>query len=365
MTTIICNIKVAGTTENLVGYVRVNIPSTFSDEDTLYVPVFHDYDLVDGSVTFELEPSDLARVAYKFEIWQLIPDEETIDDLGNPVTIVNADILVKSFSAVVPFSSTPINIKDLAEQSGVRYDAQDASLLTLSRYLYSNDTFWEALVNQVFQNKGAWSPSVFYKRGDVVSYDGSGYQYVATVASQGNLTTDETFWRLLVSRGETGTGTAGNDTIYGASWDGATDAPTRNALYDIIQTLATKNELDTKVAAEDAVLTGNPTATTQATGNRSTRIATTDFVGNELDGIGRVSIGDILIHPTTAAPNKYRVLTNPGEVVSQTTYAELFAQIGTTYNTGSEGAGNFRLPSNGGGVPFGDTRMRWVIYTGV
>lgn len=34
-----------------------------------------------------------------------------------------------------------------------------------------------------------------------------------------------------------------------------------------------------------------------------------------------------------------------GSVVSQATYANLFAAIGTTWDTGGEGAGNFRLPS--------------------
>ena len=34
-----------------------------------------------------------------------------------------------------------------------------------------------------------------------------------------------------------------------------------------------------------------------------------------------------------------------GSVVSQITYSDLFAVLGTTYNTGGEGAGNFRLPN--------------------
>lgn len=46
-----------------------------------------------------------------------------------------------------------------------------------------------------------------------------------------------------------------------------------------------------------------------------------------------------------------------GQIVSQTTYAKLFGVIGTTYNTGAEGAGNFRLP-NMGAVP-----GSWVIKT--
>lgn len=41
-----------------------------------------------------------------------------------------------------------------------------------------------------------------------------------------------------------------------------------------------------------------------------------------------------------------------GSVVSQTTYADLYAIVGATYNTGGEGAGNFRLP---------DTRKRFVL----
>lgn len=52
-----------------------------------------------------------------------------------------------------------------------------------------------------------------------------------------------------------------------------------------------------------------------------------------------------------------------GSVVSQTTYAALFAEIGTAFNTGGEGAGNFRLPDRrdrvgmgaSGTKPLGDT----------
>jgi microcystin-dependent protein len=44
----------------------------------------------------------------------------------------------------------------------------------------------------------------------------------------------------------------------------------------------------------------------------------------------------------TVAPSGY--LPCDGSVVSQTTYAALYAAISTTWNTGGEGAGNFRLP---------------------
>lgn len=42
-----------------------------------------------------------------------------------------------------------------------------------------------------------------------------------------------------------------------------------------------------------------------------------------------------------------------GSAVSQTTYANLFSTIGTTWNTGGEGAGNFRLPDMRRRVPVG------------
>lgn len=42
-----------------------------------------------------------------------------------------------------------------------------------------------------------------------------------------------------------------------------------------------------------------------------------------------------------------------GSVVSQATYAALFAVCGTTYNTGGEGAGNFRLPNLKTRMPVG------------
>lgn len=43
-----------------------------------------------------------------------------------------------------------------------------------------------------------------------------------------------------------------------------------------------------------------------------------------------------------------------GSAVSQTTYADLYSIIGTTFNTGGEGAGNFRLPDLKGRLPIGN-----------
>ncbi|NDB68721.1 MAG: tail fiber protein [Methylocystaceae bacterium] len=52
--------------------------------------------------------------------------------------------------------------------------------------------------------------------------------------------------------------------------------------------------------------------------------------------------GAIMAFAGTSVPSGW--LACQGQAVSQTTYAALYAAIGATWNTGGEGAGNFRLP---------------------
>ena len=78
------------------------------------------------------------------------------------------------------------------------------------------------------------------------------------------------------------------------------------------------------------VLPAAPTTTLQA--------ATKGYV----DGLTGAPAGIIMAFAGSTAPTGF--LACDGSVVSQTTYATLYAAIGSTWNTGSEGAGNFRLP---------------------
>lgn len=73
------------------------------------------------------------------------------------------------------------------------------------------------------------------------------------------------------------------------------------------------------------------------------------------DPVTQIKVGQTLLWHTDTLPTGY--LWANGEVASQTTYAALFAIIGTTYNTGGEGAGNFRLPDLCGRSPFGSDDM--------
>lgn len=71
--------------------------------------------------------------------------------------------------------------------------------------------------------------------------------------------------------------------------------------------------------------------------------------------LAALPIGVEMDWPGTSAPSLW--LLEYGQVVSQTTYPELFTVLGTTYNTGGEGAGNFRLPDARGVVYAGKTNM--------
>lgn len=62
-------------------------------------------------------------------------------------------------------------------------------------------------------------------------------------------------------------------------------------------------------------------------------------------------VGSIQPYGGGAAPASWLVCD--GSVLSQTTYASLFASIGSAFNIGGEGAGNFRMPDYRGRTPLG------------
>lgn len=67
--------------------------------------------------------------------------------------------------------------------------------------------------------------------------------------------------------------------------------------------------------------------------------------------VAAVPAGVLFATARAAAPAGY--LLCDGAVVSRTTYAALFAAIGTAYNTGGEAGTDFRLPDLRGRVPVG------------
>ena len=74
-----------------------------------------------------------------------------------------------------------------------------------------------------------------------------------------------------------------------------------------------------------------------------------DFDGANLTGIQGTQTGSIIPWPKDTAPTGF--LLCDGSAVSQATYADLYAVIGTTY--GDPGGGNFNLPDLQGKMPQG------------
>ena len=92
---------------------------------------------------------------------------------------------------------------------------------------------------------------------------------------------------------------------------------------------------------------GIPTAPTAAAGTNTTQLATTAFVTQNA-----VLTGALLMWPTGTAPSGYLLCT--GTAVSRTTYAALFAVIGTTFGAG-DGSTTFNLPNYTNRMPYGTT----------
>lgn len=101
-------------------------------------------------------------------------------------------------------------------------------------------------------------------------------------------------------------------------------------------------------------LGSSATATTPDTSDDDTSVATTEFVNNKIDTLTFVPAGAVLPYAGTSAPTGY--LFCFGQNVSRTTYADLFAALGTTYGSGN-GSTTFTLPDLRGRVAAGKDNM--------
>jgi len=101
-------------------------------------------------------------------------------------------------------------------------------------------------------------------------------------------------------------------------------------------------------------LTGDPKAPTAAPGDNDTSLATTAFVQAAIAALAAAGLttpsGVVSEFAGTAAPAGW-MLCN-GAAISRTTYAALFAAIGTAYGVG-DGSTTFNLPNLQGRVPVG------------
>ena len=101
------------------------------------------------------------------------------------------------------------------------------------------------------------------------------------------------------------------------------------------------------ISSVSPTFTGTPIAPTAAAGTNTTQIATTAFVL-----ANGVPTGGLVMWPTGSAPNGFLLCT--GTAVSRTTYAALFAIVGTTFGVG-DGSTTFNLPNYTNRMPYGTT----------
>jgi microcystin-dependent protein len=102
------------------------------------------------------------------------------------------------------------------------------------------------------------------------------------------------------------------------------------------------------------------TALTPTSTDNTVKIATTAFVQTAITG-ALPTAGIIQMWPTNTAPTGYLLCT--GTAVSRTTYAALFAVIGTTFGVG-DGSTTFNLPNYINRMPFGANLPTTASVTG-
>jgi microcystin-dependent protein len=101
-----------------------------------------------------------------------------------------------------------------------------------------------------------------------------------------------------------------------------------------------------------ATFSTSPTVPTPTAGDNTTKVPTTAFVQTAIGSLVSVVTGTINMWPTATAPSGY--LLCAGSAVSRTTYAALFAIIGTTFGAG-DGSTTFNLPNYTNRMPYGTT----------
>lgn len=300
MTTI--NVKIRDSQlQPLNGYLVVTLKSkvvTVAKE--LVVPASRQIELVSGNATFDLEPTVDDRIPYQFQVYKYETEGSSLFD---------------TFEALVPDSPTPIELSDLALTTGISYDLRDTSYLSIARRLYSDELFWDKLRAEIFRPRGTYQPTSWYKLGDIVNYDGSSYLCISSTNIVGIVPTITASWQLLGSRGATGTGNTGNDLAYDSTaWNGQLDTPSRNAVRDIIETLARRSEV---VLNDSASLLGQPTCDTPVASDNSQRIANTSWVRQYASPIDSPTLTGNVAVPTVATSDNSNKAASTSYVVNR------------------------------------------------
>lgn len=142
-------------------------------------------------------------------------------------------------------------------------------------------------------------------------------------------------------------GAAGNFSINGALSVTSTTNLSAALTYGGVTLSNAVTGTGNMVLSASPTFTGAPIAPTAAPGTNTTQIATTAFVL-----ANGVPTGGLIMWSTASAPSGF--LLCDGSAVSRSTYAALFAIVGTTFGVG-DGSTTFNVPNYTNRFPYGTT----------
>jgi hypothetical protein len=369
MTTITGTFKNSGQVAIAAGVLRVQLNAPLADAstspDSYLLTLPHDFAITNGVLEpCNLKESETEQISYTFTVYQTFTDYDYYyagsgefygRNTDRPthlwtdsnyysgvahstesvplerVARTRLEAIGDAFQAIVPNQSS-IDFAQL-ERTGFATDRAPQTARQVAQVLKQDSLFMQALID--FLVSQPYDNTKPYRRGNIVSLAGSSYQCLIDNTVGQPPASSPSDWRLLASKGDPG-GTGGNDVAYDeAIWNGATWAPSANALRDKIETLASAGDLGDKPSFEEldnaitnrfenTELTGTPTAPTPVSADNSTLIATTAFVKAATNRYSRIVDSKTAgtTGGTAASGNQTRTLNNiaanSGDVVTLT-----------------------------------------------
>ncbi|BAZ39389.1 hypothetical protein NIES4101_53420 [Calothrix sp. NIES-4101] len=283
---------------------------TSTNPDELHVLLPHTFTITSGVLTgVDLVESQTRNITYQFSVVAIASEDAyylsdgteydgprilhtdsnwytgTFYEAGQSqrLGVVSLDIRtpVLEFRAVVP-NVASVEFASLIP-TGVSRDTLPTTVRQVAELIASDADYVESLRGGP-RFKGEYNASTYYQRDDAVTYAGSSWVYINADPANGQTPSliNTAYWQILAEKGEPG-GTGGQDTPYDATgWNGATWAPTANAVRDVIETLAKLTDLTGFAPINNPTFTGNVNRSTIPTfGDRTSQLATTQWVGNE------------------------------------------------------------------------------------
>jgi hypothetical protein len=266
-------VAITGTLKNannelLAGELWVQLDGALKDAsttpDSTLLPILRKLTITNGAVSLNLPESETQQVSYWFRFFEYETNTTT------PKVLPAIE-----FRAFVP-NTASIEFDDLIPVN-ISLDTIGINAAQIAQILANNAQFAEILRGDP-RFVGDYSATRIYKRGEAAKFAGSWWMWKVNSQLSGiepsEVLPASDYWIKISEKGDPG-GTGGQDTAYGPGWNGALWAPSANAIYDIISTLATIASLANYAPLNNAVLTGNPGRDTALAANSNSNLFAT------------------------------------------------------------------------------------------